>query len=236
MCFLAYGTESIDPVYKIVGPGNIHVARAKKAVYGRVAIDMIAGPSEVCVIGDKSANPVFAAADLLSQAEHDELAASIFITTSETLAWKVVQEVERQTENLERKEIIRKSIENNGIAFIVPSIEAAFVLSNEIAPEHLELLVQNPFEMLSRVKNAGAVFLGPYSPEPLGDYYAGPNHTLPTSGTAKFSSPLGTYDFLKKSSIIYYSGEKLQNAGDTIRAFAQSEGLTAHANSIKVRF
>lgn len=233
---LAFGTESIKQVNKIVGPGNIFVARAKRRVFGTVAIDMIAGPSEICIIAEENANPKFIAADLLSQAEHDELASSILITTSRSLAEKVKKELESQMKKLTRNEIIKKSIDNQSVIFIVEDIEAAFALANEIAPEHLELMLDNPFEHVSRVKNAGAVFLGSYSPEPLGDYFAGPNHTLPTSGTAKFSSPLGVDDFIKKSSLIYYSSSELLKIKDKVALFAQKEGLTAHANSIKVRF
>lgn len=232
----AFGTESIRPVDKIVGPGNIYVARAKKFVYGSVDIDMIAGPSEVCIIADRKQNPVFIAADLLSQAEHDEMAASVLITDSEELATAVQSEVEKQLEKLERKDIARKSIADYGNIFIVETIDEAFRVANMIAPEHLELLIANPFEKVSQVKNAGAIFLGPYAPEPLGDYFAGPNHTLPTSGTARFSSPLGTYDFLKRSSIIYYNKEELEKVKDQVIRFANEEGLEAHANSIQVRF
>jgi histidinol dehydrogenase len=233
---LAFGTESIEKVSKIVGPGNIFVARAKRRVFGTVAIDMIAGPSEICIIAEEGANPKFIAADLLSQAEHDELAASMLITTSKNLAESVGREVGLQMDMLSRNEIIEKSIENQGTIFVVKDIDTAFALSNEIAPEHLELMLDNPFEYISRVKNAGAVFLGSYSPEPLGDYFAGPNHTLPTSGTAKFSSPLGVEDFVKKSSLIYYSKDELLKVKNKVETFANKEGLTAHANSIKVRF
>ncbi len=232
---LAYGTESIDSVNKIVGPGNVYVARAKRAVFGRVDIDMIAGPSEICIVAGEGSNPKYIAADLLSQAEHDEMASSILITTSEVLADKVKEELEIQTNYLERKEIIKKSLLNHGYVFIVDDIKQALEVSNEIAPEHLELMVENPWEILSSIKNAGAVFIGDYSPEPLGDYYAGPNHTLPTSGSAKFSSPLGVYDFVKKSSIIHYDKKRLKSVSDKIISFAKVEGLTAHANSIKVR-
>jgi histidinol dehydrogenase len=233
---LAFGTESIKQVNKIVGPGNIFVARAKRRVFGTVAIDMIAGPSEICIVAEGDANPKFVAADLLSQAEHDELAASILITTSKSLAEKVSKELKLQMKMLNRSEIIEKSIENQGIIFIVENLDTAFALANEIAPEHLELMLDNPFEYISQVKNAGAVFLGSYSPEPLGDYFAGPNHTLPTSGTAKFSSPLGVDDFIKKSSLIYYSSNELLKIKDKVVTFAEKEGLTAHSNSIKVRF
>lgn len=233
---LAYGTKSIRPVDKIVGPGNIYVARAKKYVFGTVDIDMIAGPSEVCIIADGTQNPAYVAADLLSQAEHDEMAASILVTDSEQLALDVQVEVEKQLKVLERNKITRASIENFGHIFVVDTLDDAFEVVNEIAPEHLELLLDNPFDQLPKVRNAGAIFLGAYSPEPLGDYFAGPNHTLPTSGTAKFSSPLGTYDFLKRSSVIYYSEQELKNVKDQIIQFANEEGLTAHANSIRIRF
>jgi histidinol dehydrogenase len=233
---LAYGTESILPVNKIVGPGNIYVARAKKKVFGKVDIDMIAGPSEVCIIADQQSNPRFIAADLLSQAEHDELASAILITPSIELARKVTEEVELQMKALERVDIIKKSIDAYGVIFITEDMDTAVAVANELAPEHLELMIDQPFELLPKVKNAGAIFLGAYSPEPLGDYFAGPNHTLPTSGTAKFSSPLGVYDFMKKSSIIYYGQSALGAVKDKIMEFAKKEGLNAHANSIKVRF
>ncbi|SKC84925.1 histidinol dehydrogenase [Maledivibacter halophilus] len=233
---LAYGTKAVKPVDKIVGPGNIYVARAKRAVFGLVDIDMIAGPSEICIIADENKNPKFIAADLLSQSEHDEMASSILITTSKNLALEVEKEVKRQTMESERKEIIEKSLEDYGYIFVVRNIEEAIKISNEIAPEHLEIMIDNPFEMLSKIKNAGAIFLGEYTPEPVGDYFAGPNHTLPTSGTAKFSSPLGTYDFIKKSSLLYYSKEALENIKDKVISFSQAEGLFAHGNSIKVRF
>lgn len=197
---------------------------------------MIAGPSEICVIADGTQNPAYIAADLLSQAEHDEMAASILVTDSEQLALDVQGEVEKQLKVLERNKITRASIENFGHIFVVDTLDDAFEVVNEIAPEHLELLLDNPFDQLPKVRNAGAIFLGAYSPEPLGDYFAGPNHTLPTSGTAKFSSPLGTYDFLKRSSVIYYSEQELKNVKDQIIQFANEEGLTAHANSIRVRF
>ncbi|MFC4559976.1 histidinol dehydrogenase [Virgibacillus kekensis] len=232
---LAYGTPTVKKVAKIVGPGNSFVARAKKWVYGDVAIDMIAGPSEICVVADETASPEFVAADLLSQAEHDEQARSICITTSPTLAEEIKQTIDQQTEKLERKEIIQKSLSANGRIINVSDLAEAFSLVNEIAPEHLQLMIENPSEKLGMVKHAGAIFLGNYSPEPLGDYFAGPNHTLPTSGTAAFASPLGVYDFLKKSSIIQYSNSALQAASDHIITMAEAEGLTAHANSIKVR-
>ncbi|SJZ43947.1 histidinol dehydrogenase [Garciella nitratireducens] len=233
---LTFGTESIKPVSKIVGPGNIFVARAKRKVFGYVDIDMIAGPSEICIIADEKAKQEFVAADLLSQAEHDELACSILITPSLEFAKSVKRQVEEQLKQLKRKEIAQKSIENYGAIIIVDSIEQAFTLSNEIAPEHLEILLENPFAYLSKVKNAGAIFLGSYSPEPLGDYFAGPNHTLPTSRTAKFSSPLGVDDFIKKSSIIYYKKNDLEKVKDKIIFFTEKEGLEGHGNSIKVRF
>ena len=233
---LAYGTETIKPVNKIVGPGNIYVARAKKYVFGIVDIDMIAGPSEICIIADKNANERFIAADLLSQAEHDEMAASVLVTTSKELAEKVDVELGKQLKELERTEIARKSIENNGKIFLVDDIDGAFKVSNIIAPEHLELLLNNPLEYIDKVRNAGAVFIGEYSPEPLGDYFAGPNHTLPTGGTAAFASPLGVYDFMKKTSLIHYSKEALGKEKDSIATFADNEGLTAHGNSIRIRF
>lgn len=232
---LAYGTESIEKVAKIVGPGNAYVARAKKWVFGDVAIDMIAGPSEICIVADETANPRFIAADLLSQAEHDEQATSLCITTSSELAEAVQLEVEKQTSNLARKQIIEQSIKQNGSIILVDDLNEAFEVTNEIAPEHLQLMIQNPADSISLVKHAGAIFLGSYSPEPLGDYFAGPNHTLPTSGTAIFSSPLGVYDFVKKSSIINYSKSGLLNASDAIITLANAEGLTAHANSIQIR-
>ena len=233
---LSYGTESIPKVYKIVGPGNIYVAMAKKMVYGEVSIDMIAGPSEVLIIADDSANPVHVAADLLSQAEHDKLAASILVTNSKELAKNVAEQLEIQLKELEREEIARTSIENQGRIIITKTIDEAIKISNEIAPEHLELAVSNPFELLTRVKNAGSIFMGHNTPEPLGDYLAGPNHTLPTSGTAKFSSPLSVDDFIKKSSFIYYSKEGLEEVKDKVIKFAESEGLTAHARSVSKRF
>ena len=233
---LAYGTESIPKVDKIVGPGNIFVALAKKAVFGYVSIDSIAGPSEVLVIADDSANPKYVAADLLSQAEHDELASAILLTDSEKLANDVSEWVEKFANELERSEIIKKSLDNYGYILLTESIDEACDMANEIASEHLELLTKDPFETMDKIKNAGAIFLGEYSSEPLGDYFAGPNHVLPTNGTAKFFSPLGVYDFQKKSSIIYYNEESLSEIKDDIQDFAKAEGLTAHANSIKVRF
>lgn len=233
---LSYGTESIPKVYKIVGPGNIYVAMAKKMVYGEVSIDMIAGPSEVLIIADDSANPVHVAADLLSQAEHDKLAASILVTNSKELAKNVAEQLEIQLKELEREEIARVSIENQGRIIVTKTIDEAIKISNEIAPEHLELAVSNPFELLTKIKNAGSIFMGHNTPEPLGDYLAGPNHTLPTSGTAKFSSPLSVDDFIKKSSFIYYSKEGLEEVKDKVIKFAESEGLTAHARSVAKRF
>ena len=233
---LAFGSESVPRVYKIVGPGNIYVAMAKKQVYGSVDIDMVAGPSEVLVIADEKANPRFIAADLLSQAEHDTLACSILLTPSKEVAEKVAKEVDLQLSKLSRNEIAKQSIENYGRIVITENMDEAINLANEIAPEHLELSVENPFDYLSRIKNAGAIFLGEYSPEPLGDYFAGPNHTLPTSGTAKFASPLSVDAFIKKSSIIYYTREALAKVKDDVVRIAESETLTAHANSIKVRF
>ncbi|MDO9492031.1 histidinol dehydrogenase [Acetobacterium sp.] len=234
---LAYGTETIKPVNKIVGPGNIYVATAKKEVFGKVDIDMIAGPSEVLIIADENANPVYAAADLLSQAEHDELAMPILVTTSAKLGAQVIEEVYRQiSEDLNRKEIAKKSVDDYGFVFIVKDLDEAFELSNQIAPEHLELLIKDPMDSLEKVKNAGAIFMGAYTPEPLGDYFAGPNHTLPTSGTAKFSSPLGVYDYLKKSSILSYDQAALQSVYPKIAAFARSEGLDAHAKAVERRF
>lgn len=232
---LAYGTESVKKVDKIVGPGNIFVALAKKSVYGHVNIDSVAGPSEILVIADDSANPVYVAADLLSQAEHDELASAVLITTSESLAAAVQKEVEEQTSRLERKAIIDKSVENYGAIIVVETIEEACELSNHIAPEHLEVSTASPFECLNLIKNAGAIFLGHFSPEPLGDYMAGPNHVLPTGQTAKFFSPLNVDDFIKKSSVIHFTKDALMNLSDDIIKFAEAEGLTAHANSIKVR-
>lgn len=233
---LAFGTQSIPRVNKIVGPGNIFVALAKKAVYGHVSIDSIAGPSEILVLADETANPRFAAADLLSQAEHDELASAILITTSMDLAKRVSEEVELFVKGLSRKEILRKSLDNYGYILVAESMEAAIEAANEVASEHLEIVTRNPFEVMTKIQNAGAIFLGEYSSEPLGDYFAGPNHVLPTNGTAKFFSPLGVDDFIKKSSIIYYSKEALEPVHKDIEAFAEAEHLTAHANSIRVRF
>lgn len=233
---LAFGTESIPKVDKIVGPGNIYVALAKKAVFGHVSIDSIAGPSEILVLADETANPRYVAADLLSQAEHDEMASAILITTSKSLAEQVSKEVEQFTAQLSRKEIIEKSLENYGYILIAENMAEAIETVNEIASEHLEILTANPFEVMMKVKNAGAIFLGEYASEPLGDYFAGPNHVLPTNGTAKFFSPLSVDDFIKKSSIISYSREALEPIYKDIVQFAASEQLTAHANSIKVRF
>lgn len=233
---LAFGTESIPRVNKIVGPGNIFVALAKKAVYGHVSIDSIAGPSEILVIADERANARYVAADLLSQAEHDELASAILVTTSMELAKEVSKEVDGFVEVLSRGEIIRKSLDNYGYILVVKTLEEAVKTANSIAPEHLEIVTANPFEVMTKIQNAGAIFIGEYSSEPLGDYFAGPNHILPTNGTAKFFSPLGVDDFVKKSSIIYYSREALEKAHRDIEAFAEAEHLTAHANSIKVRF
>ena len=232
---LAFGTESIPKVDKIVGPGNIFVALAKKAVYGYVSIDSIAGPSEILVLADETANPHFVAADLLSQAEHDELACAILITTSEEFAKKVDEEVKGFVEVLSRKEIIQKSLDNFGYILIAEDMDEAIEAANEIAPEHMEIVTANPFEDMMKVKNAGAIFIGEYSSEPLGDYFAGPNHVLPTNGTAKFFSPLSVDTFVKKSSFIYYTEDALQNDSDDIIRFANTEGLTAHANSIIVR-
>ncbi|WP_449354527.1 histidinol dehydrogenase [Virgibacillus natechei] len=232
---LAYGTETVEKVAKIVGPGNAFVARAKKWVFGDVAIDMIAGPSEICVVADETANPTYIAADLLSQAEHDESASAICVTTSADLAKKVSAEVESQTAALERKAIIQQSLDQNGKIIIADDVLDALGVANEIAPEHLELMIENPSEKLPYIKNAGAIFLGNYSPEPLGDYFAGPNHTLPTSSTARFASPLGVYDFVKKSSVISYSQEALLASSEQIKTLANTEGLTAHANAIEIR-
>ena len=233
---LAYGTESIPKVDKIVGPGNIYVALAKKAVYGNVSIDSIAGPSEILVLADETANPRFVAADLLSQAEHDELASAILITTSRSLAEQVDVEIRKFLETLSRREIIEKSLDNFGYLLVAESKAEAIETVNQIAPEHLEIVTANPFEDMMKVRNAGAIFLGENSCEPLGDYFAGPNHILPTNGTAKFFSPLSVDDFVKKSSVIYYSRDALEQIHTDIEAFAKAEQLTAHANSIAVRF
>lgn len=233
---LAFGTESVPRVNKIVGPGNIFVALAKKAVYGHVSIDSIAGPSEILVLADETANPRFVAADLLSQAEHDELASAILVTTSMELAEKVSKEVDGFVQVLSRKDILEHSLDNFGYILVVDTLEDAIQTANEIASEHLEIVTKNPFEVMTKIQNAGAIFIGEYSSEPLGDYFAGPNHVLPTNGTAKFFSPLGVDDFIKKSSVIYYSKEALEPIHKDIIAFAEAEQLTAHANSIKVRF
>lgn len=233
---LAYGTESIPKVDKIVGPGNIYVALAKKAVYGHVSIDSIAGPSEILVLADETANPRYAAADLLSQAEHDELASAILVTTSMEFAKKVSEWTERFTKELSRGEIIQKSLDNYGHILVADSMEDAIEAANEIASEHLEIMTANPFEVMTKIRNAGAIFIGEYSSEPLGDYFAGPNHVLPTNGTAKFFSPLSVDDFIKKSSIISYSREALEKIHTDIERFAEAEHLTAHANSVRVRF
>ena len=233
---LAFGTESVPKVDKIVGPGNIYVALAKKAVFGFVSIDSIAGPSEIMVLADETANPRFVAADLLSQAEHDEMASAILVTTSRDLAEQVSKEVERFVAQLSRKEIIQKSLDNYGYILVAESMDEAIATVNEIASEHLELVTKNPFETMTKIRNAGAIFVGEYSSEPLGDYFAGPNHVLPTNGTAKFFSPLSVDDFIKKSSIISYSREALEPIYKDIVQFAECEQLTAHANSIRVRF
>lgn len=233
---MAFGTQSIPKVDKITGPGNIFVALAKKACFGYVSIDCIAGPSEILVIADETANPRYVAADLLSQAEHDELASAILITTSKTLADQVSIEVDRFVANLSRREIIEKSLNNYGYILLVDSLDEAADTANEIASEHLEILTKDPFAMMTKIRNAGAIFLGEYSSEPLGDYFAGPNHVLPTNGTARFFSPLNVDDFLKKTSIISYSRPALEKIHQDIECFAENEGLTAHANSIRVRF
>ena len=233
---LAYGTQSVPKVDKIVGPGNIFVATAKKLLYGTVDIDMIAGPSEILLVADKSANPKFLAADLMSQAEHDKMASAILLTTSEETANETAKELSRQMQTLERKDIIEQSLNDFGAIIVCKDISEAVDFANELAPEHLELAVENPMEYIGRVDNAGSVFLGHYSPEPLGDYFAGPNHVLPTSGTARFFSPLSVDSFIKKSSFIYYTEPALSEAKDDIIKLAETEGLTAHANSIKVRF
>lgn len=233
---MAFGTQSIPKVDKVTGPGNIFVALAKKAVYGYVSIDSIAGPSEILVLADETANPRYVAADLLSQAEHDELASAILITTSKELANQVSEEVDGFVKELSRAEIIRKSLDNYGYILLAEDMTSAIDAANAIASEHLEILTANPFETMTRIRNAGAIFMGEYASEPLGDYYAGPNHILPTNGTAKFFSPVNVDDFIKKTSIISYSREALEKVHENIELFAQNEGLTAHANSIKVRF
>ena len=233
---MAFGTESIPRVDKITGPGNIFVALAKKACFGYVSIDSIAGPSEILVLADETANPRYVAADLLSQAEHDEMASAILITTSMELAKKVSEQVSAFTEKQERKEIIQKSLDHYGYILVAENMDQAIETANEIASEHLEILTRDPYEVMTKIKNAGAIFLGEYSSEPLGDYFAGPNHILPTNGTARFFSPLNVDDFMKKTSIISYSRQALEKVHKDIELFAQKEGLTAHANSIKVRF
>ncbi len=233
---LAYGTEEIPKVSKIVGPGNIFVATAKKLLYGTVDIDMIAGPSEILIVADDSANPKYLAADLMSQAEHDKLASSILITTSERVAKETAEELERQVKTLSREDIIRYSLENYGKIIIAKSMEQACEIADSLAPEHLEVVAENPLEYIGKLDNVGSLFLGQYSPEPLGDYYAGPNHVLPTSGTARFFSPLSVDSFIKKSSYIYYTEQALREAKDDIILVAEREQLTAHANAIKVRF
>jgi len=232
---MAYGTETVPKVDKIVGPGNIYVATAKKLVFGICGIDMVAGPSEVLVIADDSANPAFVAADLLSQAEHDILASCVLVTTSKELAGKVLREIELQLARLPRKEIASESLEKYGAVIITGTIGEAIDIANTIAPEHLEVCTIEPFALLDSIRNAGAIFLGSFSPEPLGDYFAGPNHTLPTTGTARFFSPLGVYDFVKYQSVIYYSKEAFDRVSRDIAAFADAEGLSAHANAIRIR-
>lgn len=232
---LAYGTETIAPVDKIVGPGNIYVALAKREVFGDVAIDMIAGPSEIVVLADEKANPKYVAADLLSQAEHDALASAVVVTPSQTLAEAVAHEVEVQLANLPRKEIAAASIENYGAIYVTKDMDEAVAVVNELAPEHLEVLTEDPMQLLGNIRHAGAIFLGPYSSEPVGDYFAGPNHVLPTNGTARFSSPLNVDDFTKKSSIISYSKNAILENGEKIAAFARLEGLEAHARAVEVR-
>lgn len=233
---LAYGTEKIPKVDKIVGPGNIFVATAKRLLYGIVDIDMVAGPSEILIVADKTADPAFLAADLMSQAEHDKLASAILLTTSAEIARATLHEIEKQIKRLERQAIIEESLENFGEIIVCESLDQAIAFANELAPEHLELCISEPLKYIGRVDNAGSVFLGNWSPEPLGDYYAGPNHVLPTSGTARFFSPLSVDSFIKKSSFIYYTCAELRNAKNDIIKLAESEGLTAHANSIKIRF
>ena len=233
---LAYGTGTVPKVDKIVGPGNIYVATAKKLLYGTVDIDMIAGPSEILIVADETANPKFLAADLMGQAEHDKMASAILLTTSVTVANKTAEELERQMQTLSRKEIIEASLDNFGAIIVCNDMDEAVRFANELAPEHLEMAVKNPLEYIGKIDNAGSVFLGHFSPEPLGDYFAGPNHVLPTSGTARFFSPLSVDSFVKKSSFIYYTEEALKVAKDDIIKLADTEGLTAHANSIKVRF
>jgi len=233
---MAFGTETVPRVDKIFGPGNIYVATAKRMVFGYCDIDMFAGPSEIAIIADDTAVPKFVAADMLSQAEHDVLASAVLVTTSEDLAKKVQKEIERQFENLPRKEILERSLKDYSAVVITESLEEAVEVVNRIAPEHLELCVAEPFSLLDSIRNAGAIFLGNYSSEPLGDYFAGPNHVLPTGGTARFFSPLNVGDFVKKSSLIYYTEKALQDVKDDVVLFAESEGLSAHANAIKIRF
>ncbi|MBQ4564065.1 MAG: histidinol dehydrogenase, partial [Lachnospiraceae bacterium] len=233
---LAYGTETIPAVDKIVGPGNAFVAEAKRQVYGQVAIDMIAGPSEILILADGTCNPAYVAADMLSQAEHDRMASAVLVTDSEALALGVQMELEKQLSVLPREDIARISIENNGMIVVTPDLPAAIEISNKIVPEHLEICVDNPFDYLSKIKNAGSIFLGKYCPEALGDYFAGPNHTLPTSGTARFSSPLSVDDFVKKSSFTYYTKDALEKVYEDIATFAEEEGLSAHARSATIRF
>ena len=233
---LAYGTETVPRVDKIVGPGNIYVATAKRLLYGTVDIDMVAGPSEILIVADDTANPAFLAADLMSQAEHDVLASAILLTTSERIARETVSALKQQVRSLSRRKIIEQSLLDYGAVIICRTLDEAIGFANDLAPEHLELCVENPMEYIGRIDNAGSVFLGNYSPEPLGDYYAGPNHVLPTSGTARFFSPLGVDSFVKKSSFLYYTEAALREAKDDIVKLAETEGLTAHANSIKVRF
>jgi len=232
---LAYGTKTVEKVAKVVGPGNAYVARAKKWVFGDVDIDMIAGPSEICIFADETTNATYAAADLLSQAEHDESASSICVTTRRSVADSILKEINKQTVTLDRREIIDKSLTQNGKFIIAENTREAYDVINDLAPEHLQLMTAAPSDSLPFIKNAGAIFLGEFSPEVLGDYYAGPNHTLPTSGTAKFSSPLGVYDFIKRSSIIHYSKAALWEASEDIMQIAGIEGLTAHEASIQVR-
>ena len=232
---LAYGTETVKKVDKIVGPGNAFVAEAKRQVFGRVSIDMIAGPSEILVIADGKSDPAFVAADLLSQAEHDKNASAVLVTDSYELAEKVAKEIENQLKQLSREEIARVSVDNNGKIIVAENLEDVFAVANEIAPEHLELCVDNPFDYLDKIKNAGSIFMGRYCPEALGDYFAGPNHTLPTSGTARFSSPLSVDDFVKKSQFVYYSKNALDKVAGDVAFFAEKEGLTAHAKSAIIR-
>ena len=232
---LAYGTETIESVDKIVGPGNLYVALAKKEVFGRVDIDMIAGPSEIAIIADETANPIFVAADLLSRAEHDERAACILITTSQALAKNVQAEIEVQLSLLDRQAIIKASLENYGTIFLTNTLEEAVDISNMLAPEHLELQMKDPMKWVPKIRHAGAIFIGPYTPEPIGDYFAGPNHTLPTSGTARFASPLGTYDYCKRSSLVFYDQTALSAVSKRVATFAREEGLDAHANAIERR-